>query len=279
MKTTKPPILTVHDWNERHENSKSRTMIDTRWFPMLNDLSADEYVELVDHPDGSAHFGVLSSLLMVASRAKPRGTLVTNDGRPHDAESLARLTRHPKALVESAIDRLLKIGLLEWRSANPRRKSIIHRHPTGSVGPEGASERKGKEHHHQEGKGNEKENEGKRTELEGTEGASAFSPESSGKLPGKKPSHITPDDEEKPGAVYASPEDELKAIYLAKAGEPITIDLLSAIRADLELAGVSFGAFLAEVRKHSANEWRILRGFFGASRSVSARRPGRRAIR
>lgn len=177
LKTSKPkpPILSVRDWNERHENSKSRAMLDTRWFPMPNDLSADEYVELVDHPDGAAHFGVLSSLLMVASRAKPRGTLVTHDGRPHDAESLARLTRHPKVLVEDAIDRLLKIGLLEWRSANPRRKSIIQQHPTDSSGPEGAAEGKRKEHHHQEGKGNEIENEGNRTEAEGTDGASAFS--------------------------------------------------------------------------------------------------------
>ena len=267
MKTPKPPVLAVRDWNERYENSKSRSMLDTRWFPMPNDLSADEYVELVDHPEGAAHFGVLSSLLMVASRAKPRGTLVTHDGRPHDAESLARLTRHPKFLVESAIERLLKIGLIEWRSANPRRKSIIQQHPTGSVGPEGASERKGIEHHHQEGKGNEKEKEGKRTEPEGTESASAFS-QSSGKLPGKKPSQIRPDDEENAGTVYASPEDELKAIHLAKAREPITLDLLTAIRGDLERSGVSFGDFVAEVRKHSANDWLNPPGFL---RSLSKR--------
>ena len=173
MKPSKPPILCVRDWNERHENSKSRAMLDTRWFPMLNDLSADEYVELLDHTDGSAHFGVLISLLMVASRAKPRGTLVTHDGRPHDAESLARLTRHPKILVETAIDRLLKIGLLEWRSGNPRRKNIIPQHPEVSIGPEGTSEEKGIEHHHQEQKKKGKEQ--KRTEAEGTEGAAAFS--------------------------------------------------------------------------------------------------------
>jgi hypothetical protein len=57
LKTPKPPILTVRDWNERHENSKSRAMLDTRWFPMPNDLSADEYVELVDHPGRDASRG------------------------------------------------------------------------------------------------------------------------------------------------------------------------------------------------------------------------------
>ena len=134
------------------------------------------------------------------------GHAVTHDGRAHDAESLARLTRHPKAVVEAAIERLLKIGLLEWRSANPRRKSIIQQHPTGTVGPEGAAERKRREHHHQEGKGNEKEDEGKRTEPEGTESGSAFSPESSGRAAGKKPFSNRPDDEEKPYTVYALPK-------------------------------------------------------------------------
>ncbi len=61
--------------------------------------------------------------------------------------------------------------------------------------------------------------------------------------------------------VYASHEDELKAIYLAKAGEPMMLDLLASIRGDLELSGVSFGAFLAGVKKHSANEWRNPAGF------------------
>jgi hypothetical protein len=211
-------------------------------------------------------FGVLSSLLMVASRAKPRGTLVTHDGRPHDAGSLARLTRHPKVLVESAIERLLKIGLLEWRSANPRRKNIIQRHSTGSVGPEGASERKGREHHHQEGERNE--NEQKRTEAEGTQGASAFSPESPDEAAKQTPSHIGPDDEENPRELYATPEDEIKAIYLTKAREPITIELLTAIRGDLERSGVSFDAYLAEVKKRSANDWRNPAGFL---RSLSKR--------
>jgi hypothetical protein len=44
--------------------------------------------------------------------------------------------------------------------------------------------------------------------------------------------------------------------------------VLTAIRGDLELSGVSFGAFLSEVRKHSANEWRNPPGFL---RSLSKR--------
>lgn len=44
--------------------------------------------------------------------------------------------------------------------------------------------------------------------------------------------------------------------------------MLTAIRGDLESSGVSFGAFLAEVKKHSANAWRNPPGFL---RSLSKR--------
>jgi hypothetical protein len=69
------------------------------------------------------------------------------------------------------------------------------------------------------------------------------------------------DVDENPGIGYVSPEDELKTIYLAKAGEPITTELLHAIRANLELSGVSLGDFVVEVRKHTRNPWRNPPGF------------------
>ena len=72
----------------------------------------------------------------------------------------------------------------------------------------------------------------------------------------------TVDDEEKPPEVYASPEDELKAIYQAKAGTPITIEVLSAIRENLELTAVDMGEFVAAVKKsHIQNKWRNPAGF------------------
>jgi hypothetical protein len=123
---------------------------------------------------------------------------------------------------------------------------------------------KGREHHHQEGNGKEKE--GKQTEPKGTEGESALSLEISDEAAKKNPPH-RPDDEN-PSTFYATPEDELKAIYARKTREPITIEVLTAIRGDLESSGVSFGDFVAEVRKHSANDWRNPAGFL---RSLSKR--------
>src|SRR6266852_5538283 len=73
-------LLRVRDWDRLYENNRSREMKRTNWFPMPNDLSADSYVELLAHPQGAAHLGVWTAVLMVASRTKPRGCLTREDG-------------------------------------------------------------------------------------------------------------------------------------------------------------------------------------------------------
>jgi hypothetical protein len=263
-----PPLLRVRNWDTLYENSRSREIEHLKWFPVPNDLSADSYVELVAHEDGSAHLGVWIALLMVASRASPRGTLVRAGGLPHNVESLALVTRLPEPVIKVAIERLLGIGLLEIGGNKPRKTSKLGSHPdavksqVGAAGPQAvATEQKGIEHHHQEGKRTEKKR--TRTEPKGTErareerttGRSRASPAAADS------SQKGDDADENPGVAYASPEDELKAIYLGKAGEPITIALLDAIRLNLEMKGVSPSDFVAEVRKHAANEWRNPAGF------------------
>jgi hypothetical protein len=169
--------------------------------------------------------------------------------------------RQPELVVRAAIDRLLQIGLLETDGGKSPRKSRLPRHP-GAPGQhqaapesqEGAAEQKGTEHHHQEGNGTEKERNGTREDTFKTDRSTAGS--------GAADSfQRRVDDEEKPGEVYASPEDELKAIYLAKAGEPITVAVLDAIRLNLFQHGVSPEDFVSEVRKHAVNEWRNPAGF------------------
>jgi hypothetical protein len=118
---------------------------------------------------------------------------------------------------------------------------------------EGAVEGKGIEHHHQEGNGKEKKGSERGRDDSAPQRYRAGSSEPDFPKSG--------DDGEKPGEVYASPEDELKAIYLAKAGEPITVAVLDAIRVNLGLNRVSPADFLAEVRKHAPNEWRNPAGF------------------
>jgi hypothetical protein len=76
MNESAVPLLRVRDWSGNHENNRSRELKRMLWVSVPNDLSADSYVELVSHEDGAAHLGVWIALLMVASRARPRGSLV-----------------------------------------------------------------------------------------------------------------------------------------------------------------------------------------------------------
>ena len=175
MNGATPPTMRVRDWDRLYENNRSRGLKRTDWFPAPNDLSSDSYVDLVGHEQGAAHFGVWNAILMAASRAKlRRGLLVKEDGRPHTAESLARVTRIPESLVGDALVRLLKIGLLEVVDSGEPKISNLPPHPgagnrhdaagkpqdPAGEPQEGAVEGKGTERHHQEGNGTEK----KRTE-------------------------------------------------------------------------------------------------------------------
>lgn len=263
------PLLRVRDWDQLHENNRSREMKRTNWFPVHNDLSADGYVELVGHPEGAAHLGVWYAALMVASRAKPRrGLLIKDDGRPHTAESIARVTRLPEAVVSEALRRLLKIGLLEVCDPDVPETNNLPPHPDAgtpqeraSKPQEGAVEGKGTEHHHQEGKRIGKEANGKRTEPDGTERDWRKTGHSSQACSAGSFQRSV-DDEAKLGEVYASPEDALKAIYLAKAAEPIPVVVLSAIRTNLELTQVTLDEFVDELKKHHLQgNWRNPAGF------------------
>jgi hypothetical protein len=232
---------------------------------MPNDLSAHRYVELVAHEDGAAHFAVWVALLMVASRATPRGLLVREDGRPHTPESLALATRLPQNVIEATIERLLRMNLLELSGDKPRKKTKLASHPdaarsqAGAVEPqEGATEGKGIEHHHQEGNRKESELEQKRTERPQLKRTAVKSVALDNFRSTRFPRRA--DDDDKP-AHYASPDEELKAIYAAKTGRPITFEVLDAIRLNLELACVPMSDFVAEVKKHARNEWRIPAGF------------------
>src|SRR5439155_10143288 len=130
MSDSAAPLLRVRNWDSVYENNRSREMKRTNWYLAPNDLSADGYVELVGCEQGAAHFGVWNAVLMVASRARPRrGLLVKDDGRPHTAESLARVTRLPEAVVRDALVRLLQIGLLEPVSNDSPEISNLESHP------------------------------------------------------------------------------------------------------------------------------------------------------
>jgi hypothetical protein len=183
-------------------------------------------------------------------------------------------------VVKEAIERLLEIGLLETVDPNGPEIKNLAPHPGAAIPQDHAAKRqdaavegKRKEHHHQEGKNTERKEkrpESNRAELNGTEGARDRLKSDSGSQGmndtcsslSNKGSDEEEDDDDEPKPQYATPEDELKAIYSSKAKDPIPLVVLDAIRVNLELTQVTMDEFVAELKKHHIDgNWRSPSGF------------------
>jgi hypothetical protein len=105
-------VLGVRDWDALYENNRTRGYKRLAWVPIPNRMDGDGYTELVDHENGAAHLGAWIAIVQVASRCEPRGVLMRDGGRPHDAASLARISRLPVEVFREVLPRLLNIGWL-----------------------------------------------------------------------------------------------------------------------------------------------------------------------
>ncbi len=104
----------VKNWAEYFEKSQSkRCPRVVSWVPIPNKQDGDGYTELLDHPNGAAHFGAWTALVQLASKCRPRGTLLRDETCGHDIQSLTRITRIPQTVYKEVIPRLMKIGWLE----------------------------------------------------------------------------------------------------------------------------------------------------------------------
>lgn len=114
----------IAGWAANFENSRTRDLKTMAWVPLPNKHDGDGYTELLDHPNGAAHFGTWCALVQVASKCNPRGTLVRDgrngEQRAHDADSLSRIVRIPAATISETIERLEEIGWLTRISLNAK---------------------------------------------------------------------------------------------------------------------------------------------------------------
>ncbi len=110
------PTYRIKDWDAHFENNRTRELRELRFVILPNKQDGDGYTELLDHPNGAAHFGAWCSLVQVASKCDPRGSLLRDAAKPHDSVSLARLTRLPKTTFDEALPRLVSIGWIEISS-------------------------------------------------------------------------------------------------------------------------------------------------------------------
>ena len=133
-------LYRIVKWDENFENNRSRELKELAWVPVPNRHDGSGYLELVDHPDGAAHFGAWVLIVEVASKCSPRGTLLRSSGKPHDARSLAMMTRIPEAVFTAVLPRLLDIG---WLELVPQEGATISQE--GAIPSMNGIEKKGKE--------------------------------------------------------------------------------------------------------------------------------------
>lgn len=151
-------LLVVTDWSDRYENNRTRELKRLDWAPIPNQMDGDGYTELLSHPNGAAHYGAWLALVLIASRCDTRGQLMRSGGKPHDAESLSRISRIPVKVFREAIPRFVDIG---WLSAKPLDHVTIP-HPSATlpqddagIPQEGAASRARDERNGTEGNGTE----------------------------------------------------------------------------------------------------------------------------
>lgn len=96
-------IFIIRDWAHRFENNRSRELKHLDWVPVPNRQDGDAYTYIMSRKDGAALYGAWMAIVQVASRCDPRGTLLRDNGKPHDSTSLSRMTRMPEATISEML--------------------------------------------------------------------------------------------------------------------------------------------------------------------------------
>jgi len=97
-------VYSIKNWATLYENNRTRELKRLDWVPVPNNHDGEGYTLILAQQDGPALFGAWMAILQVASRCGKRGTLLRDTGKPHDAISLARLTRFPEDLMSRALN-------------------------------------------------------------------------------------------------------------------------------------------------------------------------------
>lgn len=113
----------VKGWATTYENNRTRELKRLEWVPVPNKMDGSGYNELVDHPNGAAHFGAWIAILEIASRQDVRGQLPQSS--TGIAPALARISRLPLQLFEEVLPRLVSIGWIEPVSQQNQQPVVI----------------------------------------------------------------------------------------------------------------------------------------------------------
>ena len=103
----------IHRWHAIFESQMSEGAHVSLAIPLK---VGSGYMDLASGTNGAAHYGVWISLLRIALGSVERGKLLysSREGlKPHDDESLAKVTLFARKDVAAAMGRLLEVGWLE----------------------------------------------------------------------------------------------------------------------------------------------------------------------
>ena len=108
-------LLIIKDWNKHFENNRTRGLQSMSWVPFPNKQDGDGYTILMSYENGAEILGCWVAIVQVASKCTPRGPLIRGNGKPHDADSLSRVTRIEKTMLRNNIKILCdsELGWLE----------------------------------------------------------------------------------------------------------------------------------------------------------------------
>jgi hypothetical protein len=97
-------LYSISGWHKKYENNRTKELVSMTWVPVPNKHDGEGYTLTLAHENGPALFGCWMAIVQVASKCDPRGTLLRDTQKPHNSESISRLTRFPVDLVQCALD-------------------------------------------------------------------------------------------------------------------------------------------------------------------------------
>lgn len=102
--------IEIVDWGKHYENNRTKELKKMTWVPMPIRHDGAGYRQLLDHPNGAAHFGAWCALVEVAASCDTRGTLLRNGSAALTEADFARMTGIPESIWREVLPRLLTIG-------------------------------------------------------------------------------------------------------------------------------------------------------------------------
>lgn len=110
-----PPIVLyrIRGWDHDFENNRSREVKDLDWLKRPLRIGSEEWIWLLDHPNGAAHLGVWYAVTELAARCRPRGTLMRFNGTPHTPESISKAAGLTALMCGEGVARLVTLGWIE----------------------------------------------------------------------------------------------------------------------------------------------------------------------